>query len=451
MHDPQSPNSPAPQDSYLRRLMHRWLVEYNPLYLLSAALVLGGVIVISHELAQVHDARGQLGVAVIAEIYAWALVGGAAFLQRIRLRRPAVMLALLAALYQGDLALHTETCAYLGLIGVIGTLAWLGSFVAKLHALAWALDVRLSRSARAVPTFGALGLAAIPHLFPLLDASALTVVTTLWVFALIAAGLWTSRTITSKVPLDDWGRVVMHRASLAIWLLWVLLLFAHAGLWANDGQIAFSPLVFATMLLATRWMQSEIRVWLTVAATLLATALYMPGATFLVALTGAGVLVLHAYRRPGTTKEVGDVRPPDPYRTPASPASQTPTPPPRASFDPAPAAARDRFLVGALVGLYAALWTYGWDGTFHLDHQVWLDVVLTVALGIVVLRRRRVSLLLPLVAVYGHLGVQSGVITAPETTMGWGTSAVGAGFVLLAACLWASWQSQRRAWKDQKT
>ena len=56
-----------------------------------------------------------------------------------RLRRPAVLLALLTVLYQGDLTLHTETCAYLGGVGIFASVAWLAMFVAKLYALAWAL------------------------------------------------------------------------------------------------------------------------------------------------------------------------------------------------------------------------------------------------------------------------------------------------------------------------
>ena len=34
---------PARPESALRALLHRWLVQYNPLYLFSAALVLGGL------------------------------------------------------------------------------------------------------------------------------------------------------------------------------------------------------------------------------------------------------------------------------------------------------------------------------------------------------------------------------------------------------------------------
>ena len=51
---------------------------------------------------------GPLRVAAIAEVYAVALIGGAALLMRIGQRRPAVMLALLTALYQCSLTLHGD-------------------------------------------------------------------------------------------------------------------------------------------------------------------------------------------------------------------------------------------------------------------------------------------------------------------------------------------------------
>src|SRR4051812_37312222 len=123
-------------NEFWRRLLHRWLVQYNPLYLLSASLCLGGMILCSRGLAREGSAHGELVVAGIAELYAVALIAGAALLTRIGQRRPAVMLALLTALYQCDLTLHTEACVWLGGAGMVAAAAWLALFVAKLLALA---------------------------------------------------------------------------------------------------------------------------------------------------------------------------------------------------------------------------------------------------------------------------------------------------------------------------
>src|SRR5687768_1606643 len=83
-------------------LLHRWFVQYNPLYLVSAALVLGGAIILSRAMVQNGGVLGQLSITAVLDVYAWALIGSAALLTRIGLRRPAVMLALLTMLYQCD-------------------------------------------------------------------------------------------------------------------------------------------------------------------------------------------------------------------------------------------------------------------------------------------------------------------------------------------------------------
>ena len=46
-----------------RRLYRRWFVEYNPLALLSATFILGGIWLLSREAAQHASLAGHLGVA----------------------------------------------------------------------------------------------------------------------------------------------------------------------------------------------------------------------------------------------------------------------------------------------------------------------------------------------------------------------------------------------------
>src|SRR4051812_22790377 len=190
-------------NSELRRLLHRWLVQYNPLYLVSATLCLAGVYLTARGLADRGTAFGEVGVAAITELYAIALIGGAALLTRIGQRRPAVMLALLAALYQGDLTLHTEVCTYLGRVGVAASAAWAALFVAKLYALAWALKVRPSRSAVALAAYGGAGLAVMPHVLARVPPGAGGALVALWAFSVGALGLYAPRAVASAVELDD--------------------------------------------------------------------------------------------------------------------------------------------------------------------------------------------------------------------------------------------------------
>lgn len=136
---PRARANERPRDGadFWRRLLYRWFVEYNPLYLLSAALVLGGCFLLSRGLASDESPFVSLGITLVSEVYAFGLLGGAALLTRIGPRRPAVMLALLFALYQWDLTLHTETCAYLGATGRWAAAVWLAVFhlLAQEHLL----------------------------------------------------------------------------------------------------------------------------------------------------------------------------------------------------------------------------------------------------------------------------------------------------------------------------
>ncbi len=207
----------ADDAGFWKPVLYRWFVEYNPLYLVSAALVLAGCVLWSNGLAQEDGLAGPLGVAVAAEIYAVALVGGAALLTRIGMRRPAVMLALLAVLYQWDTTLHTETCAYLGRPGGLATAAWLVLFGVKLWALAWALRLRFERPFVIAACVAAVGLALGPRVLPDLGGRGAGALLAVWVFTLGA--LYRPGGIESIAPLDAWGRTVLRRATLAAWLV----------------------------------------------------------------------------------------------------------------------------------------------------------------------------------------------------------------------------------------
>jgi hypothetical protein len=240
----------------LRRLFHRWFVEYNPLYIVSAALVLRGVNLLS------HSVNLQLGVPAIVELYAWSLVAGAAILNRVGLRRPAVMLSLLAVVYQCDLTLHTETCAYLGMTGALASIVWLASFALKLFALSRAMHLRVARSAFAVPILGASMLVVVPRVVQFGDAHTSGVIASSALFFVLAAGLWTSREIESRHVLGDWGRTVLRRATLAVWSIWTAAFVVHIAFLFSQRTMDASALFPLPFVLATRYVRREAFVWL---------------------------------------------------------------------------------------------------------------------------------------------------------------------------------------------
>ncbi len=422
-------------DAFWRRLLHRWLVQYNPIYLLSAALVLGGMTLLSRGFAGKGSLYGELGVAAIAEVYAFALIGGAALLTRIQLRRPGVMLALLAVLYQCDLTLQTETCAYLGSVGVLASAGWAIVFGLKLRALAWAVRLRLSRSAFGVPVFGALGVAVIPHLMAHADAQTSGSVITIWGFVLAVSALWSAREVTSVVNLDAWSRTVMRRALRATWIIWAVLLLFHVGFWQKEAALALPLALPMAALLSTRWIRREGTIWLIVGVTMLVTATAAPESFSLFACMVAIVLGLRALRQP-VAQRIAKTKyhHAGPYRTPADEDAPQPCQI-RHAFTRAGPATLVRLLSGTVFALYLSVWTIGWSGGAWPAHLLALDALLTVAVALLVWKAGARLILVPLGVTYFHFAVQAQLVSAPTTALGWGAACVGLGFALLAASL----------------
>ena len=448
MSDPPR-TTPEPSGPYLHRLLYRWFVEYNPLYLVSAALVLGGGFAMSRELSGRAGVAGPLGVAATSEVYALALIGGAALLRRLELRRPAVILSVLAALYQGDLTLHTEACVYMGVAGLVASAAWVALFAAKLAALAWAMGLRLSRSALVVPSLAAAGMAALPHLFDTVDAARTTTLVAAWVFGVAAAVAWTPRRVESRAVLSPWQSIVFVRALRVTWALWAVLAALHVVFWSTAYPVQLSALLPVPILVATSRMRSERSVWLSVAASLALSGAVAPGFFYLTAAMACASLLLRALRAPrwsagqvsATPAAVG------PYRVDgsdvAAPGSRPPEP--VLTFGPDEPAVRARLCTGALASGYLAAWTLGWAGGPWPEHLLWLDLALAAIVGLLFVRRRVRGPFVPLSASALHAAWRAHLVPAPATALGWGALSVALGFALLVGSLAVAWQLRRHA------
>lgn len=425
-------------------LVHRWFVQYNPLYLLSAALVLGGVWLVSRAAAEQASLLGQLGVAGIVEVYAFALIFGAAFLTRMQLRRPAVMLGLLAVLYQCDLTLHVETSAYLGGVGRVAAAVWLVLFVVKLVALAWALELRLSRSALLVPIAGALGLAVLPQIFREVGPDARSALVALWVFGVGAAALFTSRRVDSLVGYDIRGR----RAVLASWGISAALLLGHVLYWSAENGVSLVALLPVGALLGTRWARRERTVWAVALGTLAGVGVFVPALVSSTALMVAVILALRALRAPMWLTPTTVFRAPgEPYRGFAPPPVVEEA---SVAFVRAPKREMERLLVGAGASVYVSVWTLGWTGHAGCFVELWpshfwpLDLALAIAAVLAAWRLRRALPLAPAVVTYAHLAIQVGWITAPHGALEWGVASIALGFATLGGSLGLSHWLRRR-------
>ncbi|MEM9189757.1 MAG: hypothetical protein AAGF12_11310 [Myxococcota bacterium] len=420
----------TPDASHTRwqRLAHRWFVEYNPLYLVSATLVLGGITVLAKEVVDLGSIYGGLLIGAIAETYCLLLIGGAAILYRATLRRPAALLGLLAVLFQCDLTMQVEMYSYLdGLRWVAGAL-WFVLFFGKVAALRWAFRLSLPRRSYVLLGVAALGLAVLPQLFRRWSTESRTEGVLLWLFVLVAGWLWSTRFFTAN-GLDS----KRTRTIAAAWAIFAVLLGVRIGWWGFEYRIDLLVLMPLALLLAARFIGSEVRVWATMTVALAAVALLFPAYFALYSFVAALLCVARSWRRPQRLEDDADPVLVSPCPDAASPYRRPPPPPrfPSIVFVPVALPARRRMLLGALATLYLAIWTRGWDGGAFPLHELWLDgAVVLMTLTLAYRWRSILPLLIPF-GVVSHPLVQSGHIRAPESALGWAVVSVGAGFVLL--------------------
>ena len=428
------------ESAFWTRLLHRWFVEYNPFYMLSAALVLTGTMLWSRGFAQEGSVYGSLCVAAVAEIYAVSLIGGAALLMRIGQRRPAIMLALLMAVYEGDPTLHTETCAYLSRVGAFAAALWLLLFVVKLRALAWAMRVRISPLSFVIAVLGALGLVIIPHALPLLASSQRSSVIAFWLLSLLSLFSLPFQKMTSTAPLDAWGAVVFRRAVRATWLIWSVLIVAHVFFWSTQRVLELDVFFPALALLGVRWIRRESGVWLLVTSVLVFVACMLPETFSLTAVFAAIMLGLRTWPRVGIDAAAIPVM--SPYR--AVDASRI-NPPLAASFVPLGHAERHRALVGSIAALYLALWTLHWSGGPWPAHVLAFDLAMTLAMLLVAWRANARIARLPPIACVTHYILSAGLVPVPRSLVAWGETAVAVGFLLLFVSLGTSYRLRKGA------
>lgn len=240
----------------MRRLLHQGFVQYNPLYFLSALCFLGGVAVVSHAFSSLKIEDEFMSLSAVVQAYELALIAAAAFLYRLPgQRRPAVILALLALFLLFDPTNQIEALSTLR----SGAWLWWALLVpVKLAMLTRAVRVRASLGVWAAVATGALVVAASPvvmvghaenpggvHAFVVLGG------------ACVGALARASRPrIVSVDRLDDWGRVVLSRATRAFGALATAAYVQHAAVWAFQFDAAPEwAHVAALLLLLAVWIE----------------------------------------------------------------------------------------------------------------------------------------------------------------------------------------------------
>lgn len=434
----ETPSPSAPGEDATTALLRRWFVTYNPIYLVSAALVLVGLNLLSRGLAG-GGGTGPLAVALVADLYAAALLGGAAFLYRDGKRRPAVLLALLAALYQGDLALHTELCAVLGRQGALPSLLWLTAFVAKLFAFGAALRLRLARRAIATVLIGALALAGVPYLLPRLDADAAGSLVGALVLVIGALAPRRPEEIaTSKDTLDAWGKTVLRRSLGATFAIWGGLAALHVLFWAHERPIALFRVVPPVLALVLARGKHEGRLWVASLGGLAVATLVAPTWLSYGAFVVAAGLLVRAFSPLASTAvaERTERTAPSPYRAARNePLRETERTVVYARVAPPE---RLRLLSGALVMGHLGAWSTGWQGGAFPSHVLLLDAALVAFAVALVLTAGGRAILAYVATIGAHALVEARLVPVPSSATGWGVVTLGAGFVLLLLAIFVS-------------
>ncbi len=432
-------DSPPPRvpdgTDFWRDLFHRWFVKYNPLYLVSAMLVLVGLNCVSQGLAHEGSLYGPLAVGLLAEIYAAALIGGAALLTRMGQKRPAVLLALVAVVYQADLTLHTETCAVLGGLGLALSALWLGIFVAKLAFLGWALRIRIDRRAGLAAITGAVGLAFIPYGFSRLGAGGSG--TLLAVFVFVLGALFPRRPsecVTSQVDLDPWGNTVLRRSVRATWTIWGILLGLHVAFWAMEAPIDLARVLPAVGALALARHRNEARVWAFSLGGMALVAFFRPTHLSAAAVLVAMTLLLRAFSRLRSVRIVSpssDEASPYRVNVDESAVRGVSTVAFEECFARVSQPERLRLCTGTWAAAYVGVWTFGWNGGALPPHVLLVDA-LFLSFGLLMAWRLGARLVLAFeAAIVGQGLAASGLLPRPHSLVQWGAVALVLGFVLL--------------------
>jgi hypothetical protein len=449
---PPAPGTDQASGSGFSRLMYRWFVEYNPTYLASALLVLMGQQLLSVALARGPQLASCLWPAAVAEVYDWTLIGGAAWLLRLRQRRAAVCLGLLAVLFSSDFALGVEGMALLPGIGVALSIGWLGSFAGKLLLLTRIFEIRAPRGLLAIPISSAAVIALLPHAaragdsapFASFASVAAGMVFLVGLGASLAAGRWEQ--LGCGLSRDEHGNKVFRRSvRLAKWV-WSAQLAGHLCFLLHNRHVSPLSLVPALLTLAAVALDGELELSAYLTLVLASVGKLAPGQLGPTAAMAALVWIRfgHLPRRrelePAAAGSAHRAPPHDVYR--GEPVEQNR---PVVVFEPAARVVAARATGAAMFSAYVSVWCWGWQGGALPLHSLPLDVSVSLALGALMWLRVARVLGAPLGALWLHAFVAAGLVRAPRSTLEWAMVTLGLGFAGLAGSLLTSWRLARRA------
>ena len=411
----------------LRKLLHYWFIQYNPLYFVSALCVLFGMFLVSRGLVEMGWTRGQMLLTAVIQAYEILLIVGAAILFRLAGEyRPAVILGLLEVFFLYDCTFQTEIIATFERIGIVLTVGWIALVALKLMALARAFRLKIVVFVLIIPVLAAIGVAGTPYLLKsaMIEKNMAHLLATWLGVALVFSVLWIRPKVTCAIPLEEWGQTVLRRATKSAWMIWAGFYFYHIITWFGmfDITFALAPLVPFFLLVPFKFNTEE-SVWASGLGAFAFSLMQMDFFTFSPIMLMTGVAFgLQAWRM-----------------------------------------RQNRLYLGALVSLHIACWTIGWHTWPPPAQNWWLNLATGSILLLMAWRLRLTSALL--IAILGILPVLKKVVIAifsfikavilsiysvlksflPQSLLGWGILLLAVGFMALIIGVAINWTQRQKA------
>jgi hypothetical protein len=414
----------APGEPLNPRLVWRhWFVHFNPLYVLSALSILGGVFLVNRHFDRLDTGlslQPHIALFGVVQAYELLILGGAAFLvRRAGAVRPAVLLALLECLFLFDGTLRLESLLLRGpgLVGI--SAAWLLLTFVKMWGLAAALRVPLRLRHYASIAGAATALLLVVHLLAH-PATPKPLVLTIaaWLGALVILALDVADAPRSPLAVTDEQRERAARCTRGAFRILTGAYFFHV--WGHlliggpaDGSwiAAVVPQLGAFCLASALRRSDAAGIWGAGLLTLVS-ALPVPAAMPYALCVVAMAFAWGVWR--GTRGGLG---------------------------------------TGAAFAVYAALWLSEWRGGGEPlpplpDIVSWPTLALLVALAIAAwLARERAAMILLSAGTFGA-AYDLALRLLPETELGLGILLLSVGFALLVIGLAVNWWLRARACAD---
>lgn len=242
----------------LRKLLHRWIVLYNPFYFAATLSLLSGVLLISDSLegSAVDWTTGYLWIVGVLQSYEFCLIALAAWLMRRGLRRPAVILALLECLLLVDPTLANQVVAHMEPYDAGLAMLFAGLVVVKMLWLAKAVGLRLSRRAMAEIGLPLTAMALVPTALDNRWASGEAVLLTVIWAATAWLLVWRSNAVRFELqkPLGPWADTVLQRFVTVLRVGLPVAFLLHAASWCLVFDIELLPIHLLPVAVALVWI-----------------------------------------------------------------------------------------------------------------------------------------------------------------------------------------------------